>query len=216
MENLCYAFGRIWGSSGADVYYSEPFKLGWFKLASNKFSYDSPVTMIAKVPTGLFIGLEDRTRFLAGTEPDQMVQSDAGAGSIKGTLDYCNNVPDLSSTLNTSEKGLVDVPVWLTTEGIVAGTTSGTLYNLTKNKLKMGIPSSGASLYRNMEGTFQFLTSFKTGETGSGKGFSDTDTDNAFKNGRIDVFNKRTQAMGSSAGFSDSCTCTVTRAGVVI
>lgn len=216
LENLCYAFGRIWGSSGNDVYYSEPFKLGWFKLASNKFSFDSPVTLIAKVSTGLFVGLEERTRFLAGTEPEQMAQSDAGAGSIRGTLDYCNNLPDLSSTLNTSEKGLVGVPVWLTTEGIVAGTTSGTLYNLTKNKIKMPIPLRGASLYRNIEGVFQFLTSFKQGATGSGMGFSDVDTDNAFKDGKIDVRNARNNAMGSSAGFSDSVTCTVTRGGVII
>jgi hypothetical protein len=216
LENLCYAFGRIWGSSGSDVYYSEPFKLGWFKTASNKFSFDSPVTLIAKVPTGLFVGMEDKTKFLAGTEPDQMVQSDAGAGSIKGTLDYCNNLPDLSSTLSTSEKGVVDVPVWLTTEGIVAGATSGTLYNLTKNKIKMGIPAQGASLYRNLEGVFQFLTSFKQGTTGSGKGFEDDDTVNVFKNGRIDVHNKRTDAMGSRAGFSDTATCTVTRGGVII
>ena len=216
LENLCYAFGRVWGSVGSTVYYSEPFKPGWFKVTSNKFTFDSTVTLIAKVSTGLFIGMEEKTIFLTGTEPDQMAQSDAGAGSIKGTLDYCNNVPDLSSTLSTSEKGLVDVPIWLTTEGIVAGSTSGTLYNLTKNKIKMGIPAQGASLYRNLEGVFQFLTSFKQGATGSGKGFSDVDTDKAFKDGKIDDHNQYPGDSTQRIGFSDEVTCTVMRGGVLI
>jgi hypothetical protein len=216
LENLCYAFGRIWGSSGDNVYYSEPFKLGWFKLASNRFSFESPVTMIAKVSTGLFIGMEDKTRFLAGTEPDQMTESDAGAGSVMGTLAYCNNLPDLSSTLGTPEKGFVDVPVWLTTEGWVAGNTAGKLYNLTKNKIKTSIPLRGASLYRNLDGVFQFLTSFKSGTSGSGAGAIDEDTYNAFKNGCVDTYSKRNLPMGSSAGFTDSATCRVFRDGVEI
>jgi hypothetical protein len=216
LENLCYAFGRVWGSSGADVYYSEPFKPGLFKLASNKFSFDSDVTLIAKVSTGLFIGMSGRTVFLAGTIPSQMVQSDAGAGSIKGTLAYSNNLPDLGSILGTPEKGFVDVPMWMTTEGIVAGNQAGKLYNLTKNKIKMGIPSSGASLYRNAEGVFQFLTSFKSGATGSGAGFIDTDTYNVFKNGRVDVHNKTFNGDSSRVALSDSASCTVMRDGVLI
>ena len=216
MENLCYAFGRAWGSSGNTMYYSEPFKLGWFKLAGNKFTFDSKVSLIAKVSTGLFVGTKEKTVFLAGTEPDKMQLSDAGAGSIMGTLSYCNNLPDLGSVLGTPEKGFVDVPVWMTVEGIVAGNVSGKLFNLTKNKLKTGIPSRGASLYRNLEGVFQYLASFTTGATGSGAGFVDAETYNAFKNGMIDVFNRRANLMGSSAGFSDSATCVVTRGGVII
>lgn len=216
LENLCYAFGRMWGSEGNTVYYSEPFKLGWFKLASNKFTFDSKITLIAKVSSGLFVGTKEKTVFLAGTEPDKMVQSDAGAGSIMGTLSYCNNLPDLGSVLGTPEKGFVDVPVWMTVEGIVAGNVSGKLFNLTKNKLKTGIPSRGAALYRNLEGVFQYLASFTTGATGSGKGFVDEETYNAFKNGMIDVFNRRANLMGSSAGFTDSATCTVTRGGVIV
>lgn len=216
LENLCYAFGRLWGSSGKDVYYSDEFNLGRFKLRSNVFRYDSPVTVIAKVPSGLFIGMEDKTKFLAGTEPSQMVESDAGAGSIKGTLAYCNNLPDLGSTLGTPEKGFVDVPVWVTAEGIVAGNAAGKLYNLTKNKIKMGIPTQGASLYRNLEGVFQFMASFKSGSSGSGAGFIDAGTYNAFKNGLIDAHNKNFHSNASRAAFSDDASCTVTRGGVLI
>lgn len=216
MENLCYAFGRIWGSVGTEVYYSEPFELGWFKTTSNKFSFDSPVTVIAKVPSGLFIGMADKTRFLAGTEPDQMTQSDAGAGSVKGTLTYCNNLPDLGSVLGTPEKGFVDVPVWLMEDGIVAGNASGKVYNLTKNKIAMSIPSQGASLYRNLEGVFQVLTSFETGKRGSGAGFNDADTLAALTNGKIDVHNEYPGATSSRACISDEVYAEVRRNGVLI
>ncbi len=216
LENLCYAFGRIWGSSGNVVYYSEPFKFALFNQTSNKFSFEGKVTLIAKVSTGLFIGMNEKTRFLAGTEPEQMAQSEAGSGSIKGTLAYCNNLPDLGSTSGSAEQGFVDVPVWLTAEGIVAGNSSGKLFNLTKNKIKMSLPSRGASLYRNLEGVFQFLTSFRAGNIGSGVGFRDDETYDVFKNGRIDLYNKSANLMGSSAGFADSATCTVTRGGMVV
>ncbi len=216
MENLCYAFGRIWGAVGSDVYYSMPFKPGLFKLTSNVYHYEDTITMIAKVSTGLFIGMKNRTRFLAGTIPEQMAQRDAGAGSIKGTLAYCNNMPELGWTLGTPEKDFVDVPVWLTTEGVVVGAPNGNFFNITKNKIKTGIPDQGASLYRNLEGVIQYLTSFKRGATGSGAGFSDNDTMTAFRNGRISLHEQSNEGMGSRFGFADVATCKVYRGGVEI
>lgn len=216
MDNLCGAFGRIWGSRDNVLYYSEPFQPGLYKLASNKFSFNSTITLVAKVNTGLFVGTEDSTFFLGGTEPSQMVQTEAGAGSIKGTLAYCNNLPDLGDILGTPEKGFVDVPVWMTAEGIVAGNAVGRLFNLTKNKIKTGIPESGASLYRNLEGVFHFLTSFRQGLAGSGAGFLDEDTAYVFKHGQIDSHEQSNELPGSRAGFADSATCRVFRGGVEI
>jgi hypothetical protein len=216
MENLCYAFGRIWGSAGSDVYYSEPFNPGWFKLTSNKYPFEDTVTMIANVPTGLFIGMKKKTRFLAGTIPEQMTVQDAGAGSVAGTLAYCNNVPELGWTLGTAETDFTDVPVWLTEEGIVAGSPTGKFFNITKNKLKMGIPDRGASLYRNLEGVIQYLTGFRTGATGTGRGFRDAQTSDAFKNGKIDTAGKSLEHEDTRIGFSDTATCRVYRGGVEI
>jgi hypothetical protein len=216
MENLCYAFGRIWGSVGANIYYSMPFNLGWYKLTSNKYPFEDNITMIAKVPTGLFIGMKKRTRFLAGTIPEQMSVQDAGPGSVKGTLAYCNNLPELGWTLGTAEKDFADVPVWLTEEGVVVGSPSGKFFNVTKNKLKMGIPDQGASLYRNLNGVIQYLSSFKTGATGTGRGFCDEDTYNSFKNGKIDTHNKTLEGEIARACFSDEVSCKVYRGGVEI
>jgi hypothetical protein len=172
--------------------------------------------MIAKVPTGLFIGMRDRTKFLAGTIPEQMQQMDAGAGSIKGTLSYCNNMPELGWTLGTPEKDFVDVPVWLTSEGVVVGSPNGHFFNITKNKLKIGVPREGASLYRNLNGIIQYMTSFKIGEVGSATGLRDEETEKAFKLGMIDPYESDKKYMGSRFGFSDSATVKVYRGGIEI
>jgi hypothetical protein len=216
LENLCYAFGRMFGSDGQNTYYSEPFKLSWFKRAANIFKFDSTITLIAGVSTGLFIGTYEKTWFLTGTDPSKMTLSDAGAGSIKGTLAYCNNMPELGNVFGTPEKGYVDVPVWLTTEGYVAGNTSGKLYNLTKNKIKMGIPSIGASLYRNLDGVFQYLSSFRAGSAGSGAGAIDQITYNAFKDGKVDTHEKTLNGTTCRASFKDEVSCKVYRDGVEI
>jgi len=216
LSNLCYAFGRIWGSSGKTVYYSQPFKFGWFRLSANRFEFDSEVTVIAKVPTGIFVGMKDKTRFLSGTEPEKMQQSDAGAGSVSGTLAYCNNLPEMGDILGSPEKGYVDVPVWRTTEGIVAGNASGRLFNLTKNKLVFGIPERGASLYRNLGGAIQFLTSAKVGTGGSGAGFFDADTIAALKSGAFDISSFKSNAIGSGVGMSETVSCELYRNGVLV
>ena len=216
MTCLTYAFGRMWGAVGQEVYYSEPHQVSWFKLTSNRFKFNSDVTTIAKVPTGLFIGMDDRTVFLMGSEPDQMVQQSAGSGSISGTLAYCNNVPYLADVLGTPEKVFVDVPIWRTVDGFVAGNVNGRLFNLTKDKLKLGKPVRGASMYRQMDGMFQFLSSANMGNTGSAKGSSDQKLIDAVKAGRLAINNKSNQLPNDAAACSDEITIEVRRGGVLI
>jgi hypothetical protein len=207
MNNLCYAFGRMWGSVGKIVYYSQPFQLGLFRSNMNRFVFDSDITLIAQVPTGMFVGTTEKTFFLSGSEPAKMVQTFAGAGSIPGTLAYCNNLPELGDVLGTAEKGYVDVPVWRTADGVVAGNSSGRLYNLSKNKVRMDVPSVGASLYRNVEGTFQFLTSSVKGISGSSVGSLNPDTEQLFKEGHISRHEFSHKGQGTTASFSDSAIC---------
>lgn len=206
MTNLCHAFGRIWGSVGNIVYYSQPFQLSWFRANMNQFVFDTEVNLIARVPTGLFVGTSEKTLFLHGTEPAKMEQTFAGAGSIKGTLAYCNNLPELGDILGTAEKGYVDVPVWRTVDGIVAGNASGKLYNLSKNKITMDSAPEGASLYRNAEGTFQFLTSSIRGISGSSVGALSPDTLKLLEDGHISRHEFTHQGQGSTASFQDTAT----------
>jgi len=216
MQCLAYAFGRVWGGYGNELHYSEPYQPGWFKPTSNIFTFDSKITLIAPVATGLFVGMSDSTIFLMGTEPDKMAQIDAGAGSIRGTLAYANNLPELGDVLGTPEKGFVDVPLWRTSDGIVVGNVSGKLYNLTKNKLKMGVPVMGASLYRQKDGEFQFLTSADSGNASSGAGSSDSVLTAIVKNGKLTTTNKYNPPDSSVVGVVEDVSCSHTRGGVPV
>ena len=212
------AFGRIWGAVDDTLYYSEPYQFGLFKLSSNFFKFDSEITLIASVASGIFIGMKDRTVFLNGTEPEQMSELSAGAGSIRGTLSYANNLPELGDILGTPEKGFVDVPVWRTTEGIVAGNITGKLYNLTKHKLKMGLPSYGASMYRQNNGGFQFLTSSVLSGRTSALGGEDAVVRQILKDGKISLTTAedRTPSETAVIGISETVSCDLIRGGVLI
>lgn len=216
MTNLCYAFGLMWGSVDNVVYYSQPFRPTWFRVNLNKFTFESNVTIIAKVPTGLFIGMTDKTVFMEGTIPTEMHQKDAGAGSIKGTLVYSNNLPELGDILGTREKGYVNVPTWRTADGIVLGNANGKLFNLTKNKIKLDSPGSGASLYRNVNGTFQFLTSSSCGLSGSSIGELNENTLALFEDGKVSQSEFAHMGQGSTGSVADTVTYTLKRNGEYI
>ncbi len=209
MEHLDYAFGRIWGSVGKIVYYSEELHPEWFRLKFNKFELDQNVTLIAHAPTGMFVGCEDITYFFKGTEPHKMNESRAGAGAIPGTLKYCNNVPELGDILSPAERIHVNVPIWLSQEGIVIGNASGRLFNLTQQKVKFVPGHRGASVHRMKDGQFQFLTSFKQGSPGSGIGMADEATIEVMRNGRV-LIGDWDDTNRDGAGLGDTIEATVT------
>jgi len=185
MEHITHAFGRMWGSRDNLLYYSEPFHLDWFKLGGNRFEFATDITLIAKVKTGLFVGCDDRTYFMAGSKPEEMQQLDVGAGAVPGTLAYCNDIIELGDTISPPEKKHTSVPVWVSQEGIVAGNPAGRLFSLSQQKVKFTPGNVGASLYRKKDGQFQFLTSFPQGGVDSGLGMSDEATVEVIRNGEV-------------------------------
>ncbi len=185
MENLCFAFGRIWGSVGKNLYHSKSFHLDWFALSSDLIDFSENISLIAKVKTGLFIGCDNYTKFLKGTVPKEMEIIDAGPGAIKGTLSYCDDLGELGDTISPPEKTHVSVPVWVSKNGIVAGNQAGRLFSLSQRKVKFVPGNEGASLFRKKDGKFQFLTSFQSGSEGSGFGMSDSATCEVIRNGTM-------------------------------
>ena len=185
VQHLTHAFGRMWGSVGNKVYYSDPFKWAWWKKGTSFFEFATPITMIAKTKTGLFIGCEDRTHCLLGTKPEEMQNLDVGAGAIPGTLAYCNNIIELGDTISPPEKKHESVPVWVSEEGIVAGNPVGRLFSLSQGKVKFSPGKKGAALYRQKDGDFQYLTSFYKGPDEDSVGISDDATMTVIRNGAV-------------------------------
>jgi hypothetical protein len=185
VEHLTHAFGRMWGSVGNKVYYSEPFKWSWWKKGTSFFEFATDVTMIAKTKTGLFIGCEDADPLSVRYKPGRDAANGRWGRGSAGTLAYCNNVIELGDTISPPEKKHESVPVWVSREGIVAGNPVGRLFSLSQGKVKFSPGKQGASLYRQKNGDFQFLTSFYKGPDEDSVGISDDATMTVIRNGAV-------------------------------
>jgi predicted DNA-binding transcriptional regulator AlpA len=177
MRFIRLAFGRMWGAIDNKLGYSEPYRYDLYK-STNEFTFPKEIILCAYVDGGIFVGFEDRTIFLPGTEPSAMKEVNVGGGVAKNILAYCNNVPDLGN----------NVPVWVSKDGLMAGSHSGALVNITKGRVQFPAGQEGAAVSRIVNGQDQLLTSFK----------------------------QERPPRGSRMGFGDSATCEVVRSGKVL
>lgn len=155
MSHITWAFGRMWGFNNTKLYYSEPYQPELFTLNSGWFECDSLGGFIAKTSQGLFLGLKDRTIFLRGREPSEMIEiTDVGPGVVPGSLCYANELGQLGT----------NVPIWIAKDGVYAGTSDGQSINIIKNKIQMTAEQSqAASIYRVVDGHNRMLFSYKQG-----------------------------------------------------
>ena len=175
MRFIRRAFGRLWGAVDSTLRYSEPYRYDLYK-STNMFSFPKDILLVAFVDGGIFVGFDDRTIFLSGTEPSGMREVEVGSGVAQNILAYCNNVPDMGN----------NVPVWVSKDGLMAGGHSGALAKITKDRVQFPAGQEGAAVSRTVNGQEQFLTSFKQERPrGSGVGFGDSATCEVVRNGKV-------------------------------
>ena len=79
-----------------------------------------------------------------------------------------------------------NVPVWVSKDGLMAGSHSGALVKITKDRVQFPAGQEGAAVSRIVNGQDQFLTSFKQERPrGSGVGFGDSATCEVVRNGKV-------------------------------
>lgn len=174
MEHICYSFGRIWGSVGDILHYSDPFAYDWFSL-SGRIPVEGNILMIAPVTGGIFLGFSDRIDFLAGREPGQMAFEYRvnSKGAIENTLQYVDSIPEIGS----------DVPVWTGRGGMYAGMIDGTIIEIARKRIAFDAPKkAGASLVQMLADGPRYLAAF---EQPSVVGFGDSATCEVVRNGRV-------------------------------
>lgn len=175
MRFIRRAFGRMWGAIDNRLIHSEPYRYDLFK-STNEFQFATEIQLVAFVDGGIYVGFEDLTIFLPGTEPTAMREVKVGAGVARNILAYCNNVPELGN----------NIPVWVSIDGLVAGSHSGSLMKITKDKVQFPAGREGAAVSRTVNGRDQFLASFKQERPrGSGVGFGDSATCEVVRNGKV-------------------------------
>ena len=160
--HFIYAFGRIWGARGKQVFYSDEFKYENFRPA-NFLPFLEDVVLLAPTTGGIFVNSLKNTWFLDGTDPAKMENRRTGNGAVPGTLAMVQVPANIAGGAATNELfaqlSKMPTPVWMSPTGFVVGTHGGNLTYLTENRLNMQPRSLGASLYRLLNGIPQIITS---------------------------------------------------------
>ena len=160
--HFVYAFGRIWGARGKQVFYSDPHQYEWFRPA-NFLPFLEDVVLIAPTTAGLFVNSLANTWFVEGTEPAKMRSRWAGNGAVPGTLAMVQVPANIAGGAQTNDLfaqlSKMPTPVWMSPTGFVVGTHGGNLTYLTENRLNLQPRSLGASLYRILNGIPQIISS---------------------------------------------------------
>lgn len=175
LKNLCWNFGRVWGSIGNRIVYSEPYQPELFGI-DDFFELEEEPLLIAKTTGGMFIGCKSKTFYLAGNNPMEMhlIESDGG-GVLEGSLSYITDMGEYGK----------NVPLWMSSDGVCVGLHTGQVLNITKDKIKIDLKNcKGSSICRVADGTVKALFSI-SGVGGASVGFGDSTTAEVVRNGKV-------------------------------
>lgn len=176
-SHFIFAFGRIWGTRGRKILYSDPHQYDWFRTASF-LPFLEDMVLLAPVTGGIFANSLRSTWFLEGTDPAKMNLTRIGDGAVPGTLVMAQVE---GGGFEISRKlAQLPSPVWMSRQGVVVGTHSGHLVHLTEASVRLRPRTRGAGLYRVQNGVPQVLISlYGPGQDG------DADTLRIFEEGKI-------------------------------
>ena len=155
-RHFVFAFGRIWGARGNKVYYSDPFQPTWFR-PKNFLAFTEEIVLIAPAMEGLFVNSRTSTWSMEGRDPAAMKQTRVGNGAIPGTL--CMAEAEAGHFTISRPVSFPPTPNWMNSEGFMIGSHSGHLLTKTKFRLQINPRAYGSSLFRNINGISQVVTS---------------------------------------------------------
>ena len=157
MEHIIFAHGRIWGSRGTVLYYSDGMSPEWFQDDVNQIPFQDEIKMIAPSQGGLFIGFDNKVIFLNGSDPATMGYTVRKPGALPYTMQQIHNFGDFGT-----------VPAWGTPKGkIMAGMPDGSLVDLTAGKTKFTISEAKGSSFRVVNGKPRYSMTFEMPDDGS-------------------------------------------------
>ncbi len=152
---VAYYRGHMLVARGNLIQVSAPFGLELFRPADH-IAFASRIRMIAPVDDGIYVSDSEFTYWCAGANPlkfDEIKQRH-DAPAIEGTLVYARG-----ARIGRIQ-GQFQIPMWLTSNGVVAGSPGGEL-NVLTNQYRFDAPARGAGLFRKQRETYQYLASFQ-------------------------------------------------------
>lgn len=147
---LAHYNGHALVAVGSRLYFSEPYAPELFDLRRG-YRFSSPITIVAPVDDGVYLGTETEVIFLEGRDVTELVyRPRCDYGAIFGTLAYSS-----ADDVNPNAQGRA--AIFATTQGICAGYNGGQIANLTQERFSYPVTKRGAAVVRNYGGSVQYL-----------------------------------------------------------
>lgn len=122
LENICYANGRIWGSKGKFLFFTNDRDYRQYNPAMYIGIDSSNIVLIKAVDNGVYVVTELATYFLAVKNPENTEEMQ---------LIKIFNYSAIKGTLFEDDKTVG----WLSVNGYIVGDNQGNLKNLTEEKI---------------------------------------------------------------------------------
>jgi hypothetical protein len=150
---------RLFWAVANVLYFSDAFKLFQTDLRYNFKQFPADIDLIAAGEYGVWVAAGTRTYYLSGNNPHQFTATEvAPYGAKRGSKTYVDG-QKIRGDLGKR------TPVWASHEGIVVGTPTGDLINLTNEKYIMPDGSKAALVARDRKDTgagyLQLITSLR-------------------------------------------------------
>lgn len=152
-----YYNGRAYVAQGRFLHYSQPYEYELFDLASGYLAFPSNIRTFAAVTDGVFVGLDDGTVFLAGSDPTLFERrAVADYGTVLGTE---QEVPE-HYVLDDNTRAQGAQVMWMSKQGVILGGSGGYYKNLTGGRYLLPPDvKTGASLFKLRGGSPQLVVS---------------------------------------------------------
>jgi hypothetical protein len=150
-----YYNGQLYLAVGGVIWHTDPLSYSLVRKAKNFFMYPEDITVMEVVDAGIFV-VADRTYFLEGKTASGMSQDVAlnatgvrGTGMVIDAQDFGKGDP------------LGDVAIWMSSKGVVAGMSDGSVQLLTERKVAFPVADQGAMALIKRDGIAQLLSTLE-------------------------------------------------------
>ncbi len=178
---LCSHGSRIYWVDGDRVGYTLPYRPGLWRPQDCFFWFDTDVAMLEAVDAALYVGTQNQILYLKGYDPSQTALTRVRqAGAIPGTSQV---VPGSSFGVKSYQGP--SVMFWDTAGVCCAADNAGQVLGLTEGRVSLPEYVEGATLYRELNGIKQVITTMLRGGSSAGFAARDVAVAEVIRNGIV-------------------------------
>lgn len=155
VDNLQHWAGRLYGSNGDYLFYSEPYRLGLYEAAANYITFPKRVNLIVSMQDGFYVCHDRETHWISGSKPEEWQRTTViPYGAVPGTLCRMENSMEAA---------------WMSDKGMVIAGNGGQIKNIQADRVAIAGADRGAMLNRLQDGYSQLLSSCYNGMSSGAK-----------------------------------------------